>query len=70
MCLCLDTDEYICMGRHCVNRISIPRFTISPSDNNLPFALRRRPFPVPAAFAMIDKSQRQPLNQVGRFLRG
>ena len=59
----------MCTGRHCGKRVFIPRITLTPSDSVLPFTLRRRQFPVRAAFAMtINKSQGQTLNHVGLFL--
>ena len=42
---------------------------MSPSDNLLPFTLKRRQFPVRLAFAMtINKSQGQTFKKVGLFL--
>ena len=50
-------------------QILIPRVTLSPSDNLLPFTLKRRQFPVRLAFAMtINKSQGQTLKKVGLYL--
>lgn len=46
----------------------IPLITLSPSDNNFPFKLRRRQFPVRSRFAMtVTKSQGQSLHRVGVF---
>jgi hypothetical protein len=48
----------------------IPRITVSPSSEQLPFELQRRQFPVRLAFAMtINKSQGQSLGTVGIDLR-
>ena len=59
----------ICTGRHSGKHVLIPRITLTPSDNTFPFTLRRRQFPVRAAFAMtINKSQGQTLDSVGLFL--
>ena len=59
----------ICTGRHSGKHVLIPRITLTPSDNIFPFTLRRRQFPVRAAFAMtINKSQGQTLDSVGLFL--
>ena len=61
----------ICSGRLCGKRVFIPRITLTPSDSDLPFKLRRRQFPVRAAFAMaINKPQGQTLDHVGLFLPG
>ncbi len=52
------------------NNIAIPRITLSPTDNILPFTLKRRQFPVRLSFAMtINKSQGQTLKRVGLYLR-
>ncbi|XP_019102002.1 PREDICTED: ATP-dependent DNA helicase PIF1-like [Camelina sativa] len=49
--------------------VLIPRMLITPSDAILPFKMRRRQFPLAAAFAMtINKSQGQTLQRVGIFL--
>ena len=59
----------ICTGRHSGKHVLIPRIALTPSDNTFPFTLRRRQFPVRAAFAMtINKSQGQTLDAVGLFL--
>jgi ATP-dependent DNA helicase PIF1 len=44
--------------------------TITPSDvENMPFTLRRRQYPIRAAFAMtVNKSQGQTLKMVGIYL--
>jgi hypothetical protein len=52
-------DAEISSGSHIGLRVFIPRITLTPSDANLPFQLRRRQFPVRLAFSMtINKSQR------------
>ena len=44
----------------------IPRITITPSDVQIPFELRRRQFPICVAFAMtINKAQGQSVKHVG-----
>ena len=48
------------------NCVFIPRITLIPSDSGLPFDLKRRQFPVRAAFAMsMNKAQGQTLDFVG-----
>ena len=53
-------------GRKKGNCVFIPRITLTPSDSGLPFDLKRRQFPVRAAFAMsMNKTQDQTLDFVG-----
>ena len=62
-------DAEIITGSHLGKRVFIPRITRTPSDNNLPFILKRRQFPIRIAFSMtINKSQGQTLNQLGIYL--
>ena len=57
-------------GRAKSESVFIPRIDLAPSDNNMPFILKRRQFPVRVAFAMtINKSQGQTLQKVGICLR-
>lgn len=52
------------------NVLFIPRITMSPSDTDLPFVLRRRQYPIRPAFAMtVNKSQGQSLSRCGLILR-
>lgn len=53
----------------CLDNILIPRIDLTSSDQELPFKLKRRQFPIKAAFAMtINKSQGQTLDKVGIYL--
>jgi ATP-dependent exoDNAse (exonuclease V), alpha subunit - helicase superfamily I member len=62
-------DAEIITGSHIGKRVFIPRITLSPSENNLPFVLKRLQFPVRVAFSMtINKSQGQTLIQYGVYL--
>ena len=62
-------DAEIITGTHVGKHVFIPRITLSPSDNNLPFILKRRQFPIRPAFSMtINKAQGQTLNQMGLYL--
>jgi ATP-dependent DNA helicase PIF1 len=62
-------EAEIITGKHAGLHIFIPRITLSPSNANFPFTLKRRQFPVQPAFAMtINKSQGQSLNWVGLYL--
>jgi PIF1-like helicase/Helitron helicase-like domain at N-terminus len=62
-------DAEIITGSHIGKHVFIPRITLSPSENNLPFILKRRQFPIRIAFSMtINKSQGQTLNQMGLYL--
>lgn len=57
-------------GRAKSESVFIPRIDLAPSDNNMPFILKRRQFPLRVAFAMtINKSQGQTLQKVGLCLR-
>lgn len=59
-------EAKIMTGKCAGNTVFLPRITLTPSDSGLPFQLRRRQFPVRAAFAMtINKSQGQTLDYVG-----
>lgn len=59
----------IVTGRHAGNSVLIPRITIEPSDERMPFTFRRHQFPVRPAFAMtINKAQGQTFQHVGIFL--
>jgi ATP-dependent DNA helicase PIF1 len=56
----------ILAGSHRGEVVIIPRIDLAPSDNNLPFVLKRRQFSVIPAFAMtINKSQGQTFDYVG-----
>ena len=49
--------------------VLLPRLDLTPSDNFLPFKLKRRQFPIELAFAMtINKSQGQTLDKIGIYL--
>ena len=48
----------------------LPRVTLTPSDSQMPFTLRRRQFPICVSYALtINKSQGQTLQRVGVWLR-
>ena len=58
-------------GSHTGSEAFIPRIDLIPSNETLPFKLRRRQFPIRLAFAMtINKSQGQSLEHVGINLSG
>jgi len=49
--------------------VMIPRIKLAPSNNDLPFTLSRRQFPIVLAFAIsINKSQGQTMDMVGIYL--
>nr|XP_047137932.1 ATP-dependent DNA helicase PIF1-like [Hydra vulgaris] len=51
-------------------RVFVPRYKLAPSDSNLPFALKRRQFPVRLAYSMtINKSQGQTFDRVDVSLK-
>ena len=57
-------------GDHAGKLAFIPRITLSTSNNDLPFELCRRQFPVRLAFAMtVNKSQGQSVKNIGLDLR-
>jgi ATP-dependent DNA helicase PIF1 len=56
-------------GPHINSCVFISQITLTPSDTNLPFVLKRRQFSIRVAFSMtINKSQGQTLNHVGLYL--
>jgi ATP-dependent DNA helicase PIF1 len=60
----------ILTGNSSGEQVLIPRIDLIPSDEDIPFQLRRRQFPVRLAFAMtINKSQRQTFDKVGIYLK-
>ena len=62
-------DAKIITGSYIGKRVFIPRITLSPSENNLPFTLKRLQFPIRVAFSMtINKSQGQTLSKMGLYL--
>ena len=63
-------EAEVATGPKAGERVCIPRLSITPSDvENMPFTLRRRQYPVRAAFAMtVNKSQGQTLKRVGIYL--
>ena len=62
-------DAEIITGSYIGKRVFIPQITLSPSENNLPFTLKRLQFPIRVAFSMtINKSQGQTLSKMGLYL--
>ncbi len=62
-------DAEIITGSHIGKRVFIPRVILTPSNNDLPFILKRRQFPIRVAFSMtINKSQGQTLSHMGLYL--
>ena len=59
----------IATGKHKDRTVFVPRMSMSPTDSDLPFKLKRLQFPVILAFAMtINKSQGQTFDRVGIYL--
>jgi hypothetical protein len=59
----------IAAGKHKGHNVFLPRMSMSPTDSDLPFKLKRLQFPVLVAFAMtINKSQGQTFERVGIYL--
>ncbi|XP_044760864.1 ATP-dependent DNA helicase PIF1-like [Coccinella septempunctata] len=64
----LITAEIV-TGRFCGRRVLIPRMDLTSSDQNLPFVLKRRQFPLKLCFALtINKAQGQTFERVGIYL--
>ena len=62
-------DAEVLTGSSQGKRVFIPRMTLTPSDADLPFRLRRVQFPIKLAYAMtINKSQGQTFEKVGLYL--
>nr|ABE91938.1 Nucleic acid-binding, OB-fold [Medicago truncatula] len=56
-------------GSNIDEKVFIPRLSLTPSDNRIPFKFKRRQFPISVSFAMIiNKSQGQSLEHVGVYL--
>ena len=59
----------IASGKNKGHSVFLPRMSMSPTDSDLPFRLKRLQFPVLLAFAMtINKSQGQTFDRVGIYL--
>jgi ATP-dependent DNA helicase PIF1 len=59
----------IASGKNKGESVFLPRMSMSPTDSDLPFKLKRLQFPVLLAFAMtINKSQGQTFDRVGIYL--
>nr|ABD33166.1 Nucleic acid-binding, OB-fold [Medicago truncatula] len=56
-------------GSNIGEKVFIPRSSLTPSDNRIPFKFKRRQFPISVSFAMtINKSHGQSLEHVGVYL--
>ncbi|KAL7103935.1 hypothetical protein ACP275_08G211800 [Erythranthe tilingii] len=63
-------EAKIISGTNIGHKVFIPRLTLTPSDNRIPFKFQRRQFPITLSFAMtINKSQGQSLQHVGIYLQ-
>ncbi|XP_012839282.1 PREDICTED: uncharacterized protein LOC105959688 [Erythranthe guttata] len=63
-------EAKIISGTNIVHKVFIPRLTLTPSDNMIPFKFKRRQFPITLSFAMtVNKSQGQSLQHVGIYLQ-
>ena len=62
-------EAEILIGFAAGNKVFIPNISLSPSDTNLPFKLKRTQIPIRLAYAMtIEKSQGGSFEKVGAFL--
>ena len=62
-------EAEIITGVYCHQIVLIPRISLIPSDTMLPFAFKRRQFPIRPAFAMtINKAQGQTMKFAGIYL--
>ncbi|XP_076900374.1 uncharacterized protein LOC143554528 [Bidens hawaiensis] len=63
-------EAKVVSGMNIGYRTLISRVSLTPTDKNLPFRLKRRQFPISVCFAMtINKSQGQSLSRVGLYLK-
>ena len=63
-------DATIACGPHAGKRIFVPIIQMIPSDNILPFHMKRKQFPVRPAFAITsNKAQGQTLSHVGIYMK-
>ncbi|XP_012855092.1 PREDICTED: uncharacterized protein LOC105974523 [Erythranthe guttata] len=63
-------EAKIISGTNIGHKVFIPRLTLTPSDNRIPFKFQRRQFPIILSFAMtVNKSQGQSLQHVGIYLQ-
>ena len=61
----------IAVGKFKGKRVWIPRITLSPSDGDLPFALKRRQLQIRLSYAMtVNKNQNNLSTDVPWFCRG
>ena len=52
-------------GGYAGNIVFLPRITLTPNNNEIPFAMSRRQFPIRLAYAQtINRSQRQTYNDI------
>lgn len=62
-------EAKVITGKRVGERVFLHRMLITPTDDKLPFKMRRRQYPLKVAFAMtINKSQGQTLAKVGLYL--
>ncbi|KAL7148280.1 hypothetical protein ABFS83_06G167800 [Erythranthe nasuta] len=63
-------EAKIISGTNIGHKVFIPRLTLTPSDNRIPFKFQRRQFPITLSFPMtINNSQGQSLQHVGIYLQ-
>ncbi|XP_023745250.1 ATP-dependent DNA helicase PIF1 [Lactuca sativa] len=63
-------EAVIISGSNIGNKTFIPRMSLTPTKDKIPFKFQRRQFPLVVCFAMtINKSQGQSLSKVGLFLK-
>ena len=59
----------IITGTHKGENIFIPRITLSPSEEDIPFDFKRRQFPIKLAFSLtVKRSQGQTIKKVGFYV--
>jgi ATP-dependent DNA helicase PIF1 len=64
-------EAEILTGTHKGETVFLPRITLSPNEEDVPFDFKRRQFPIKLAFSLtVNKSQGQTIKKVGFYVDG